>query len=236
MSPTKCMSTRLSCTRRYRRNACWLAAGVMAAFLAGPAAVAKSGPPSARELQNREGRPLSVLLLRVVLEVDGQPGVAFRHASPVDNVSFGLSDFSTGMSAKPVTVRFLSDNTRMDGWAYLVLDLGPHYIAAREPMSTNAFAYDARWKTCPRWSLEIPADARLVYGGTLFLPGKGRAMIFGPRQMVEFDSTRLEVRDESSEAGAICRKWFPDLLPLSVQLAKEHRHGDTMIIETPPEK
>lgn len=214
----------------------WLVAGVMATCLVGPVVAAKPGPPAARELHTSEGQPLVVLLLRVVTEVDGQPGAAFRHDSPVDDVSFGLSDFTTGMRVKPLKTRFLSDETRMDGWAYLLLEPGPRYIATREPISRNAFAYEARWETCPRWSVDIPADSRLLYGGTLYLPGKGRAMISGPRQMVEFDSSRLEVRDESVAAEAMGRRWFPELLPMTVQIAREHRPGDTIIIETPTEK
>lgn len=215
------------------RNMRWLIVVLLATALTGSGLAAKKGPPSPQELRTGGERPLSVLLLRIILEVDGQPGAAFPSGSTGDGVTIGLSDFSTGVSAKPVAVRFLSDETRLDGWVYLVLEPGPRYLATREPRSQNAFDYEARWKTCPHWSLEIPANSRLVYGGTLFLPGAGRWMMFGPRAMVEFDSSRLEVRDESAEAEAICRKWFPDLLPMSVQLAEEHRPGDTMIIETP---
>lgn len=217
-------------------NARWCAVAVLIFALGGPGFAARRGPPAAHELHTKDGRPLAVLLLRVVTEVDGQPAVAFRHASAVDDVSFGISDFSTGMSAKPVAVRFLSDETREDGWVCLMLEPGLRYIATREPISTNAFAYERRWKTCPRWSVEIPKGARLVYGGTLFLPGTGRWMALGRRQMVRFDDSRLEVRDESAGAGAICEKWLPDLLPMFVQLAREHRAGDTMIIETPSGK
>jgi hypothetical protein len=208
---------------------------LLAAF-ASLGVAAKSGPPARLDLLTVEGRPLTVLLLRIVLVVDGQQTAAFRHGATTDDVTIGISDFTTGMSAKPVAIQFLSEDTRLEGWVYLMLEPGLRYIAVREPISTNVLTYNARWKTCPRWRVEIPSNTKLVYGGTLFLPGKGRWMISGPRQMVRFDRSRIEVRDQSNEAEAICRKWLPELLPLSIQLAKEHRPEDTMIIETPAGK
>lgn len=202
----------------------------------GAGAVLAKGPPSAQELVDRDGNPLTVLLLRVLIEVDGQPAEPFRNTVPVDNVSFGIGGFETGMGVKEVGARFLSKETRKEGWTYLLVRPGLHYLAVHEPISTNAFANNARWTTCPRWRIEIPADSRVHYAGTLFLPGKGRAMIFGPRQLVEFDTTRMEVRDDSVRAADLCHSFLHALVPMTIQLAKEQRPGDTMIIETPPEK
>ena len=194
------------------------------------------GAANTRELTIPGGSRQTVLLLRVVTEVDGVAGAAFRSLAPDDDIWLGLADFSNGLTAKPASLHFLSDRTRLEGWVYLLLEPGNHYIAAHEPSSTNAFAHNARWTTCPRWSIDIQSGSRLLYGGTLFLPGTGRWLIFGPRMLVSFDETRLEVRDETATAEVIAKQWFPALLPMSVQLLKEHRPGDTMIIDTPPRR
>lgn len=52
-----------------------------------------------------------------------------------------------GVTATPAELRFLSGETRKEGWTYLLLEPGLHYLAAHEPQSTNVFAYDARWST-----------------------------------------------------------------------------------------
>lgn len=208
-------------------------AGAAAILAAGVVAGAANKPPTIRELAGKDGTPRVVLLLRVVTEVDGEIVEPFRHSGSIDNVNFGLGGFETGMGVKETAARFLSGQSRKEGWVCLIVKPGLQYLAIREPMWHNAFAYSARWKTCPRWRVEVPAVSRVHYAGTFFLPGKGRFMFSGPRQMVEFDTTRLEVRDESPLAAEICRQLMPELEPLSVQLAELHEPGDTIIIETP---
>ena len=207
--------------------------GAILLLAGGVVANAANRPPTDKELTGKDGKPLTVLLIRIVTEVDGSPTGPFRHIASVDNVTFGLGGFETGMGVKEIGAKFLSDDTRKEGWTYLLVKPGLHYLAVREPMWKNAFAYSARWKTCPRWRVEIPPGSRVHYAGTLFLPGSGRAMLFGPRQMVEFDSSRLEVRDESVRAAEICRQYLAGLVPLTIRMAVELKPGETMIIETP---
>jgi len=213
--------------------AAWLFTAALVLGLLGSGCATSPGPPEKGELLTPDGKPRAVLLVRITTEVDGQPATAFSSMLPEDNIWLGLEDFSTGVTATPAELRFLSGETRKEGWTYLLLEPGLHYLAAHEPQSTNVFAYDARWSTCPRWSIEIPNGARVIYGGTLFLPGTGRTMILGPRQLVTFDPARLEIRDETSAAQALARQWFPNLTPMSVQFLKGHKLGDTIIIETP---
>ena len=213
-----------------------LAAVVLA--LAGAGCAATSGPPRPQALQARGAKQAAILLVRVITEVEGQIAPPFPSSlSPVDNLCLGMGDFSSGGKIRPAPMRFLSEDTREAGWTYILLEPGQvYYLAAHEPTSTGASIYEARWQTCPRWSLEIPADARLVYGGTLYLPGKGRWMIVGPRKLAAFDRTQVAIHDETALALAISKKWFPALLPMSVQLAKEYHPGDTIILQTPPGK
>ena len=213
-----------------------LAAVVLA--LAGAGCAATSGPPRPQALPTRGAIQKAVLLVRVITEVEGKIAPPFPSSLlSVDNLCLGVGDFSSGGKIRPAPMRFLSEDTRRAGWTYLLLEPGQiYYLAAHEPTSTSASIYDARWQTCPRWSIEIPADARLVYGGTLYLPGKGRWMIVGPRKLASFDRAQLAIRDETALALEISKRWFPALLPMSVQLAKEHRPGDTIILQTPPGK
>jgi len=211
---------------------------VAAAAILGTGLVASAAnkPPTLQELSGKDGTPRVVLLLRVVTEVDGEIVEPFRHSGSIDNINFGLSGFETGMGVKEIATRYLSGESRKEGWVSLIVKPGLQYVAIREPMWHNAFVYNARWKTCPRWRIEIPAGSQVHYAGTFFLPGRGRFMFSGPRQMVEFDTTRLEVRDESLRAAEICRQLMPEFAPPTVRLAELHKAGDTMIIETPAGK
>ena len=208
----------------------------LALAMIGPSCATIAGPPRAKQLQTHDGRQNSILLLRVVTEVDGRTAPPFPSWLSLDDVWLGLGDFSSGGEIKSAPLRFLSAETRQEGWTYLLLQPGTYYLAAHEPVSTSASTYNAQWKTRPRWSVEVPAGARLCYGGTLYVPGRGRWMLFAPRRLAEFDRTRLEVRDESTLAQKIANQWFPTLLPISVALAKEHHVGDTIILQTPPGK
>ncbi len=208
----------------------------MLLVLGGGCATVKPGAPGAQDVSMQGGRQQTVLLLRVVTEVDGESSPAFRSTAPDDDIWLGLANFSSGLNLKPAELQFLSDGTRTEGWTYLLVQPGVQYIGAHEPRSRNVFAHNARWTTCPRWSVDIPAGARLVYGGSLFLPGNGRVIFFGPRMLVSFDEERLEVRDESETAETIARQWFSDLLPMSIQLLKRQVPGETLIIDTPSAK
>ena len=149
----------------------------------------------------------------------------------------GLGDFSSAGQISEVRLRFFSDDTRKAGWTYLLLEPGQvYYLAAQEPVSPQRNHYRGLWVACPRWSVEIPADARLVYGGTLFLPGRGRWMLFSARRLVAFDRERFEVRNEAGRAEQIAKQWLPSLGPVSVQLVRKWEAGDTIILQTPPGK
>ncbi|HVM51375.1 MAG TPA: hypothetical protein VMU04_25315 [Candidatus Acidoferrum sp.] len=222
-----------NCQAKKRWAAMLLGAGTLALALAGAGCATTSGPPS--EIQARQH---AVLLLRVVTEVEGRIAPPFPSSIlPTDNVAIGVGDFFSGGKIRAATLRFLSGDTRKEGWAYLLLEPGQvYYLAAHAPISTSAWKYEALWAVCPRWSVEVPANTWLVYAGTLYLPGKGQWRLFGGRQLVEVDQRRAEVRDESGQAEEIAKQWLPGLGHMSVQLARKWEPGDTIILQTPPGK
>jgi hypothetical protein len=108
-------------------------------------------------------------------------------------------------------------------------------LTPHSPQNENAFAYEASWKkTLPCWTFEVPRNTPVVYGGTLFVPGRGRWLISGGRMMQAFDAVRFEVRDETALAESIHQTWFKDFGSLSTQLAHKHSPSEPIILETPP--
>jgi hypothetical protein len=219
----------LKCLTKERWAAMRLWAGVLVA-LAGAGCATTSGPPT--DVQARQS---AVLLLRLITEVEGRIAPPFPSSLlPTDNIALGVGEFSNGGKIRAATLRFLSGNTRKEGWAYLLLEPGQvYYLAPHEPISTGALKYDALWATRPRWSVEIPAQARLVYGGTFYLPGKGQWRLFGAKQLVEFDEAKAEVRNESIQAEQIVKQRLSGLGHMSIQLAKKWEPGDTIVLQTP---
>ncbi len=154
--------------------------------------------PTAINLQTRQGRPRAVVLLRVVTEIDGRPNPAFPSILPQDSLWLAWGDFSSGGRLREAPQAFLSKATRKDGWTYLLLEPGIHYLGVNAPQNSDAFSYAGSWRgQAPRWRLEVPAGATVVYGGTLFVPGSGLALIFVGRRMRQFAVERFEIRDET---------------------------------------
>lgn len=220
-------SERKSCPR-------WLSLG-MAAMALATSSCMNIGRPTTEEIFPKDGYRKTVVLIRVVTEVDGQVSPAFRATYSADSIWLGLGGFSSGGRLEIAKLHFLSKETRLDGWTYLLLEPGIYYLAPHPPQNENSFAYDRSWKeTVACWRLEVPRDARVVYGGTLFVPGKGRWMIFGPRSLVKFEPSRFEVRDESTLAKSIQDTWLRELGTLTVKLVENFSTSEPIILETPP--
>lgn len=191
--------------------------------------------PTAKDLRTKQGRPRAVVLLRVVTEIDGHPNPAFPSVVPMDSLWLAWGDFASGGTLRPAPQAFLSPETRKDGWTYLLLEPGVHYLGVNTPQNGDSFSYDASWRRLPpRWRLEVPANATVIYAGTLFVPGTGSALIFGGRRLQRFAPERFEIRDEVGRAEGIHATWLRELGPLTAQLVQPHRAAEPLIFETPP--
>ena len=109
---------------------------------------------------------------------------------------------------------------------------GTHYLAVQGSRRTDGFTYAARFKTAPRWRIDIPAGAAVVYVGTFDLRGTTMELLFGGWQMVAIDGDNSMVRDESALAGAVAAANLGGLgLP---QTALMTRHTGPITLTTPP--
>jgi hypothetical protein len=213
----------------------WLWLGAVVTALMTSSCALNVARPGAADLRTKDGHNKAVVLIRVVTEIDGQGLPAFRATYPQDSIWLGLGDFSSGGKLEIAPQQFFSKETRLNGWTYLLLEPGIFYLAPHPPQNENAFAYDRSWKeTPPRWRFEVPRNVPVVYVGTLFVPGRGRWLIFGGRMMQAFDEKRFEIRDESALAESIHQTWLKELGPITTQLVQRHSPSDPIILETPP--
>lgn len=207
------------------------AALAAAAQLAG---CASTGKPTERENAAVLGGERTIVLLRVVCAIENQQAFEpFASSLVDDNVSFGLGTFETGgVPVRSSSLRFPSPASRNQGWTYFVLPHGTCYLAVYPPRRTGAFAYDRSLINTPRWRIDIPQGAGLVYAGTLHLTGKSDWLIGGGRIMNSIQHAATTVGNEQARAGKIAAECFPELGRMQVALMRRHE-GGPVILKSP---
>lgn len=173
-------------------------------------------PPSPGDHEAVAAGRASIVLLRVTGEIRGAP-------YPVFQASKGLIPRLERLGVGPTWAprRFLSEATREEGWIFLVLPPGTHYLDFWMPVDRSSRA---------SWRLEVPARARLVYVGTLHLVGVPHWLLFQGTVMA--DVAFSSVRDESARAQEIARAHLVDLWTPTTVLLEPHA-GGPKVFRTP---
>ena len=202
----------------------------LAVHLAG---CASTSPPSATEQASVSAGEKAVVMLRVLCAIeDGRSYEPFGSSLVDDNVSFAIGSFETGGEPRQTGVlRFLSPESRRDGWTYFILPHGTHYLAVCPPRRTDVFSYDAMVKKLSRYRIDVPRGARLVYAGTLRIEGESEALLTGGRIMNEIRSSSTRIVIESSFARELAARHFPDLGAL--QTVPTRRQEGPVILSAP---
>ncbi len=184
-----------------------------------------------------QGKP--ILLLRfVVEEPDGTPIKPFAHLWAHNNLQLGLGDFDTGgFPKKQLLFWFLPGDARDQGWIYLPLTPGTYYLAVRPAgmFLSERGRYIAEllmFKSWPRWFIDIPAGASVVYGGSLYFVGEGTEHIFGGDRVDWLDAERSQIRNQEAQAKKLAAEHLGDLGPFTTVLMERHK-TDTFILRTP---
>ena len=111
----------------------------------------------------------------------------------------------------------------MDGWTYFRLKPGKHYLAVQGPRRRGYFTYASAFRTAPRWEIDVPTGAPVVYAGTLHLQGTTRPLL------IEQDHIGViaggEVADETPAATALAAQHLSSLGAPRTALMKRHRSG-----------
>jgi len=175
-----------------------------------------------------------VVLVRVRCTIENdETWQPFHSSALVDNVSLGLGAFDTGGETKQLSgMKFLSPESRGEGWTYLLLQPGTYYLSFYGPQRSTAFAYQRSMKEAPRWRLDVPSDARLVYAGTMHLHGDSEKAIFGGRLLNTLDREKSSLENDEAVATRLLSGYFPDLGQVSVALMRRHEE-EPIILRSP---
>ena len=180
----------------------------------------------------------ALVLLRVQCTVDNQPFVPFINPTLTEDpiIFFGLGTFETIGEPRITGHRFLSEESRRAGWTYFVLTPGIYYLAVIGPDSSSmSKAADSQYfQEAPRWRIDVPADVKLIYAGTIQLTGKSDGeLLFGGKVITSVNSEKITLGNEHALASALLAEHFPGIDTMKTILMQRWHQGDSIIIRTP---
>lgn len=199
------------------------------AALGGCATVAA---PDAGELGEIETGRKALLLLRLVPRADGEMLEPFAQRLTADNMGIGVGSFETGGQVEQVeSIRFFSEESRAQGWAWLTVPPGTLYLSFLPPRRTDAFTYAGMFKQAPLWRVTPGSGSGIVYAGTMVIDGDATSFTFGGRYLKNYRN--MEVRDERDAARALIDRHMPGAGPMETILMQQHK--GPIILTTPGE-
>lgn len=180
------------------------------------------------------GEMAAVLLRFVVTDQEGRNIPPFAHAMGDDGLGIARGDFDSGgvPDERVVAARFPSEAARAEGALILRLPPGYHYLAIQGARRTDAFTYDALFRTLPRWRIAVPAEAPLVHAGTFRLRAHSIRLLFGDVVVGPVDQAATVVEDDAAWAQALAARDLARLGPPLTRLAV--RHTGPVLLGTPP--
>lgn len=181
-----------------------------------------------------------VVLLRIECAIDGQPAEPFGEeefaGSPI--FGFGLGSFETVLEPVPIAPRMLASDSERGGWIYLFVAPGTYHFAVLGPdtnvVSMHQTISHSPLAHAPRWHMDVPDQASIVYAGTLSFEAKTAGeLLLGGRIIQPDPSGTVSVRDEFDEAAIVAARHFPAVERVTSVLLRRWRPGDTKLLRTP---
>jgi hypothetical protein len=195
-----------------------------------------SGLPSTSEQSAIENGERSLVLFRLKTEfVDGtkvQPYfcgsglVKVRESTEIPfYIGFAESPIVGGEVDRSMLTRFLSQQSCRDGWSYILLEHGRHFITFQGPqMADDRFTWNNKLRYLPRWQVDIPSDTPVVYIGTLHLTTSGyeHYVIFkgNIREWSDYIPSMSFISDEEEIAENIVKETLGSSMPVATSLMK----------------
>jgi hypothetical protein len=178
--------------------------------------------PSAKDYALLNSGKRSVVLIRLICEVEGESYEVFRHAVSDDNIGLALGGFETGGELHQKIPTHLSTQTRKDGWLYFVVEPGFYYFAVQPPRRTDVWSYKNSFNRGPLWRMDIPPESGTIYAGTLHIPIIQQKMLFGGLSIKSFVTDSMVVLNDEVVARKIAADFFPELKNFKTMLMVKH--------------
>jgi hypothetical protein len=181
----------------------------------------------------KEGQ-VSIALIRITATLhDGTPVKTLDGPLAVDRWGFGVGGFETG--GKPLDdsgQRFLSDESRIQGWSFVLLEPGVHYLAFRGPQTGNSWTWAKQLQNARRWVVETSKTTHIYYIGTMHLICESKWYIGGDKRCDYIDEHQMAVRNEKELALEVANNYLKEFGPPQIVLMKP-QGSDPIILRTP---
>jgi len=155
-------------------------------------------------------------------------------------VGFALGSFDTFGEPGNAVMRALSEESFDAGWTFFVLSPGIYYLYIRGPDSNETSKraatdyYHRYYRDVPRWRIDVPESAKLIYAGTLNLAGKVEGtLLFGDKIIVPVSTQEVPLSDDRESADRLLTKHFPDAGEVQTILMQRWHPGDPLIFRSP---
>jgi hypothetical protein len=185
---------------------------------------ASTGKPQAKERSLIQEGKQSIVLLRINGTLDdGKFVEPFPNSFYQDNMNIGVcSDDPEGKVERVTSQKFLSPETRKQGWIYLILKPGTHYLAFQGARTTMPFIWDKQLQRARRLRIDIPEITPVIYAGTLKLRCRNVWNIVGARNCHFYDESRMVIQDETNLAKKVTADHISDYGTLQTVLMKRY--------------
>lgn len=164
-----------------------------------------TGLPTVNERSDVQSGKKSVVLLRITCELieDNTPIEAFPGRMSASVMILKGGPIIGGKVDVAGAYRFLSPETRKQGWVFFYLEPGIHYLVF-EGMASAAGMYYS-----PRYEVKIPENSPVVYIGSMHLYCES-PYIF-ETACGTFDKGRMILSNEEIKAKKLQEEFLPDL-------------------------
>lgn len=185
---------------------------------------ASTGKPQAKEHSLIQEGKQSIVLLRISGTLDDGTSVEpFPSTFYQDNMNIGVcSDDPEGKVERVISQKFLTPETRKQGWIYLILKPGTHYLAFTGSRRTNAFTWEKQLQNARRWRIDIPEVMPVIYVGTLKLRCRSAWYIGGAKKCDYFDESRMVIQNETNLVKKVAADHISDYGTLQTVLMKRY--------------
>ncbi len=187
--------------------------------------------PSSSDYEKIRSGERAMVFVRITGDINDVPYEIFGSSLADENIGLALGGFETGGEVRQILPVFLSAQTQKEGWIYVLLEPGLHYLAVLPPRRTNVKSYALMFEDAPLWRLDIPAETKLVYAGTLHLPCVEQKLLFGAKTISSIVVDKSTIRNDEQAARRIAAEFFPEFGTPKTMLMQ--RHKGPIILRTP---
>ena len=190
--------------------------------------IVKVGLPNAKESSSIRTGNEAIVLLRVTANLDDGARVGtFDNTSQQVNVNLGLCKYVPQGEVELVKPqRFLSSETKEQGWIYFIVKPGTHYLAfigtCHYDTRPGLIECQNRLNRARLWQIVLPKDTPIVYIGSMHLRCWSDVYSFQDPVCSGFNEDKMLVQSEENLAKQLASSYLSEFGSIHTVLMKPY--------------